>query len=804
MVSESYIPTESVRPKSGRLRQRCGRMGVVRTICLCAIAIAFQAQPASVAKAQIPESNDVFQTNLRPLLDRYCVECHLQDNADGGIRLDQYSNQSEALRGGRMWLRVLDAVEAGIMPPKDSPQPDAKERQQIQQWIENDFYAELCRQKDTPTSGVVLRRLNRREYNNTIRDLIGIELHLADEFPPDDIGFGYDNIGSALNISPIHIEKYLAAAERAMLSAIALPDVEPFSPIELIGLRTHPLTAEEAVEFEHHLLPGRYLADFSLVRVGIAESAVPPRLVIGFGKDRRTVEAVRVQDETVVYRYWLKVAEGDDKVHVSIAPPASGPSDEARLTNGKSKPKQTNRNVSGDQRYGGNRGLHVDSMVVRGPVRVDTEILTAAHRSILFQQPQYGDASRIECARRVISRFAERAFRRPVSKREIDGVMRIFKLAHYRGESFERAAQIALTSVLVSPRFLYLVEPDSNQVDRALTEYELASRLSYFLWSTMPDESLLHEAKQKTLRQNIRVQVARMLADPKSQAFVRNFTGQWLQLRKLDGVAPDRDLFPEFDEKLRDAMRLETETFFAHILRQNRSVLELLDSDYTFVNDVLARHYKMSGISGDHFRRVALVGRTRGGVLTHAGILTLTSNHNRTSPVKRGQWILQQLLGTPPPPPPPGVVQLDESQKAASSASLRERMELHRTNPECAACHNQMDSMGFALENFDAVGRWRTTDGEFPIDASGELNGERRFEDASGLKRLLVSTAHRKFTRQLIENLLTYALGRNLEVADYCRVETIRQQLASDDYRIQNIVFGIVESRAFQKRGVSP
>ena len=294
-----------------------------------------------------------------------------------------------------------------------------------------------------------------------------------------------------------------------------------------------------------------------------------------------------------------------------------------------------------------------------------------------------------------------------------------------------------------------------------------------------------------------------MLADAKSDQFVENFTGQWLQLRKLAGVAPDHDRFPGFDDKLREAMRQETERFFAHILRNNRSVLEFLDSNYTFVNDKLARHYGIEGISGNEFRQVALADRTRGGVLTQASVLTLTSNPNRTSPVKRGQWILQQLLGTPPPPPPPEVAKLDESQQAADTASLRERMELHRTKPECASCHRQMDPLGFSLENYDAIGRFRASDGEFRIDPSGELIGGRKFADVKELKQLLAATATQKFTRCLIESMLTYGLGRGVGAFDYCTVEDIRKQLAAGDYRIHQVVFGIVESKAFQNRGVA-
>ncbi|MEZ6062723.1 MAG: DUF1592 domain-containing protein [Planctomycetaceae bacterium] len=745
--------------------------------------------------ASAQQNEDAFQSKVLPFLDRYCIECHMEGAAEGGIALDAFPNQAAALSAGKTWLRVMDAIEAGVMPPADSVQPEIQETRQVVAWIETDFLAAQC-SANISSPAVVIRRLNRQEYNNTVRDLVGMDLDPARDFPPDDVGFGYDNVGSALNISPVHIEKYFDAAERVMDAAIVLPDVEPYSPAELIGLRTYPLPADAAVEFEHHLAPGRYLADFSLVRVGIAESVPPPKLVIGFGTDQRTVDATRVQDETVVYRYWLTVAEGDNQVSVALAP---GQAESENFV----VPKEVAANVSGDQRYGGDRGLHVDSMVVRGPVPTEPDGLPESHRRLLFTIPDFGDEARLNCANQVIARFAERAFRRPISKDELTGLLSVFRMAHDRGESFERCCQVALTAVLVSAQFLFLVEPDDAVDDRPLTDYELASRLSYFLWSTMPDEALLNDAKNGTLRQHLPEQVNRMLADSRSQAFVSNFTGQWLQLRHLNGVAPDQDLFPTFSDSLRDSMRQETERFFAYVLRENRSVLELLDCDYTFINGELAQHYDLADTAGADFQQVSLPDDRRGGIVTQASILTLTSNHNRTSPVKRGQWILQQLLGTPPPPPPPGVIPLDEGQQAAESASLRERLELHRANPECASCHSQMDPMGFALENFDAVGRWRNTDGDFAIDPSGELAGGRRFDDAAGLRQVLKATETRKFTRCLIENLLTYALGRGLEPGDYCTVESIREQLVRDEFCFQTILFGIVASDTFQNRGVS-
>ncbi len=753
--------------------------------------------PAAPALAQGVPARDPFQQQVLPLMERYCVDCHSTETSEAGVILDSAADQAAAVRDSRTWLRVRDQVEGHAMPPADAPQPSAAEVEAIVGWVENDFLAAQCGQAGAPAP-VVIRRLNRQEYNNTIRDLLGLDLNLADAFPPDEIGFGFDNVGSALNISPIHVEKYLDAADLALDQAIVLPDPAGMPPIELIGLKTYPLPPTKPVEFKHALKPGRYLANFSLVRVGIAETVPPPRLVVGFGQDQRTVAAVRVQDETVVYRYWLEVAPGDDLVHIALAPgEADGPN--------VARPKQVAANVSGDQRYEGDRGLHVDSLVVHGPVGLDPIRLPESHRRIFGAFPGLGDQARLDSARQVINRFTARAFRRPPTPDEVDRVLDIYRLAAARGESYERGVQVALTSVLASPRFLFLAEPEeaTTQEDRPLTEYELASRLSYFFWSSLPDDELTALAAAGTLRANLRAQVVRLLDDPKSAAFVSNFAGQWLQLRKLGGVTPDKDLFPSFDDNLRQAMRQETEQYFGYILRTNRSVLDLLDSNYTFVNEPLAKHYGISGVAGDQFRKVALADRRRGGVLTQASILTLTSNPNRTSPVKRGQWILQQILGTPPPPPPPDTPKLDENPKAAETASIRERMETHRSNPQCASCHSQMDALGFTLENFDVVGRWRAMDGPFAVDPAGELAGGRKFADITELKTLIGATAAKKFARTLIENMLTYALGRGLEPGDSCTVEEIRKPLAAHNYQAHEILFGIVESRTFQYRGVA-
>lgn len=767
---------------------------IVRSWLYSVIATAIAGLFGFVDSAIAQSSRDRFVDRVQPLLQKYCVECHSESSSEAGIALDQFANQGDAIRAEAVWLKTLDALESHLMPPADARQPTIEETQVIVDWIEQDFVSAQCDKSSNRPPAVVMRRLNRDEYDNTIRDLLGVTLNLAKDFPQDEIGFGFDNIGSALNLSPIHIEKLFAAAERAIDAAVIVPNVEGKSPKELIGLQTYPLSANDPVKFAHTLKPGRYLAEFSLVRVGIPESIAPPLLEIGFGTDKRTVRAVRVQDETVIYRYWLTVFDGDAQVSVAVSP-------SSRKDENFSRPLQVAANVSGDQRYGNNVGLHVDSMVVRGPVGDTVLERLEANRQILNLPPAPADESRMESAQAILTKFAGRAFRRPASPLEVKRLIALYQLAAERGESFERAIQVALTSVLVSPQFLFLVEPDSNRENRRLTEYELASRLSYFLWSSMPDAELFGLAEREELRENLPGQVARMLGDAKSASFITNFCGQWLQLRKLAESTPDQEMFPTFDIELREAMREESERYFEHVLRKNRSVLELLDSNYTFVNEKLARHYGLAGVTGREFQRVEVANDQRGGVLTHASVLTITSNPNRTSPVKRGKWLLQQVLGTPPPPPPPIVEKLNESPDAVEGASLRDRLMRHREHSVCASCHNQMDPIGFALENYDAIGRWRTKEEQFPIDPSGELAGGVKFESAREFKQKLSVSGKKRFFRCLVENMLTYALGRGLESQDFCTVESIRKRLEADDGRIQSIILGIVESNAFQFRG---
>jgi hypothetical protein len=609
---------------------------------------------------------DAFGDDIKPLMTRYCYGCHGGDRPKGGLNLARYADDLGVVKDRKFWGRLVEYVEAGEMPPEGKPQPTQAELERFTEAIEDVLGKVDCGRESDP-GRVTIRRLNRAEYNNTIRDLVGIDFHPADDFPSDDVGYGFDNIGDVLTLPPILFEKYLAAAE------------------------------------------------------AIAEKAI----VLG--------------------------------------------------------PKAAESN---------------------------TEALPESHRRILFRTPTT-PATRSECARAIIERFASRAFRRPAAAGEVGRLIRFVDLAAENGDSFERGIQLAVEAVLCSPQFLFRVEVDPRPRRRGevmppthpVTEFELASRLSYFLWCSMPDEELTQLAAEGKLRNGdtLEQQVQRMLRDPKARALVENFGDQWLQLRLLATINPDSERFPTFDEDLRKAMLEESRQFFTSVIQDDRSVLDFLDSDDAFVNERLARHYGIAGVKGEEFRRVKLTDDRRGGLLGQASILMVTSNPTRTSPVKRGKWILEQILGTPPPPPPPNVPELKEDKEVVLTGTLRQRMEQHRANPDCATCHGKMDPLGFGLENFDAIGAWRDQDGRFPVDASGVLPGGGSFVGPKELKAIL-KERHADFARCLTEKLLTFALGRGLDYYDKCAIDKIVAALAENDFKFSTLVLGIVTSDPFQKR----
>jgi mono/diheme cytochrome c family protein len=733
----------------------------------------------------------MFQQRVAPLLAKHCTSCHGGEKPKGGLDLLRVAGDASGPRARGTWEAVLDRIESGDMPPPDRPRPTEAEVTTIRDWIARRLSRPDCLGPADP-GRVTLRRLNRAEYNNTVRDLVGIDFKPADDFPSDDVGYGFDNIGDVLSLPPILLEKYFAAAERIVEQAIVV-DERPEPPTRRREAEDLPARAggTPVAKVGRALDPGgRMAAQVLLSQDG--EYAVRVR---AFGRGGPGRMALTIDDRPTLA---VEVAATEQAPGVFEA--------RAILKSGRRNFVVTH---PGDESSGSSadsqgRSLVVDWIEARGPYP-DPAALPESHRRILFRRPT-DQADQAEVARAILERFASRAFRRPATPDEVAALVKLVALAGQNGDRFEQGIRLAVQAVLVSPHFLFRVErgrPDAPSAGPVpLTDWELASRLSYFLWSSMPDDELFELARRGTLHtpEVLDAQVGRMLKDPRSRALVENFAGQWLQLRNLKGVSPDRDRYPDFDEPLRAAMRRETELFFDSILREDRSILEFLDADYTFVNERLARHYGLSGIRGEAFRRVRLEGVRRGGLITQASVLTVTSNPTRTSPVKRGKWILEQILGTPPPPPPPDVPELkDDAKGALSGTTLRQRMEQHRANPNCASCHARLDPIGFGLENYDAIGAWRERDGDQPIDASGALPSGRAFRGSDGLKRALKERPT-QFARCLTEKMLTYAIGRGLDYPDRCVVDRVVGELEKDGHRFARLVREIVKSDPFLKR----
>ena len=529
--------------------------------------------------------------------------------------------------------------------------------------------------------------------------------------------------------------------------------------------------------------------EYSLRTLAWAKSADSNAMVLTFQRDNQTLRQVKVEaDETAPQHYEAKfrLPAGKHRLRVVVLRDKTGLS-----------PERAAVWKSGKDQKG---AVHVRHLEVEGPPEAAAEMLPETHRRIFFKRATKDTEPQV--ASEVIGAFAKRAYRRPVTAAEVARLVKVYDFARKNGESFEVGVAQSLKAVLVSPSFLFRgelqPEPDNPKSVHAVNEFALASRLSYFLWSSMPDTELFSLAERGQLRANLETQVRRMLKDPKSRALVENFAGQWLQLRNLAVLQPDRKLFPNYDAKLRTAMQRETELLFETVLREDRSVFEFLTADYTFVNERLAKHYGISGVSGEEFQRVSLKGMPRVGVLTHASILTLTSNPTRTSPVKRGKWVLENLLATPPPPPAPNVPELDDQKQL--SGTLRQRMEQHRANPNCASCHTKMDAIGFGLENFDAVGVFRAVDGGAAIDPSGQLGSAENFQGPMELAKLLATKKHDDFLRCMVEKMLTYALGRGLEYYDRPAVLAIADGLVKRKHAFSSLVLELVTSVPFQKR----
>ncbi len=732
-----------------------------------------------------------YEKQIVPLLDKYCYSCHGNGKKKGDFVLDIYKAQADAVNDPKAWEKVLENVRSHTMPPEEKKQPKVEEVELISKWIEAQVFACDC---DNPDPGrVTLRRLNRAEYNNTIRDLVGVPFQPADDFPADDSGYGFDNIGDVLSVPPVLMEKYLAAAEKIMEAAIVAEDpakarirrfaaseLDGSAPTDVVDGGAKKLTREGDIFVRFTVTqPGEYA--LRALAYGEQFGPEPPKMKFRLNKeDLQTFDVPVESDKPQVYEVRLKLAAGTNRFSAAYL---------NNLVNSTDK----------DPKKRGDRNLVIEYLEVAGPLDAPLPPLPETHRRIFFSEG--ASTNKVEYAREVISRFATRAFRRPAKADEVDRLVRFVSIATKQGDTFERGVQLALQAVLVSPNFLFRgelqPEPNNPKAVHPINDYALASRLSYFLWSTMPDAELFALAEKGKLPKNLDAQVKRMLKDPRSRALVENFGGQWLQLRNLRIASPDAKTFPTYDDSLRAAMQKETEAFFESIVREDRPVLDFLNANYTFVNEQLAKHYGMKDVKGEALQRVSLKGTGRAGVLTQGAILTLTSNPTRTSPVKRGKYVLENILGTPPPPAPPNVPELKE---VKLTGTLRQRMEQHRENPTCASCHARMDPIGFGFENFDGVGVFRQKDESFPIDASGQLVSGESFSGAPALAAMLAKSKREEFIRCLSEKMLTYALGRGPEFYDKCALDQIAKGVSKKGYRFSSLILEIVRSVPFQQR----
>jgi len=730
---------------------------------------------ADSAAAETAAAAD-FRQRLEPLAAKFCLECHSGAEPMGELDLKGLFERLSVATDREPWDKIAQRLRAKEMPPDEAPQLSDDQRQQLLSWVDTGLARNNCGQERDP-GRVTIRRLNRNEYNNTVRDLLGVDFHPADDFPSDDVGYGFDNIGDVLAMPPILLEKYLSAAQKITERALGT---------EQANLVTSEVTGGQIIDEGWHFLASptevrtkvrMFGSGHYIVRAqayGEPAGDEPPKLEFYLDTQLvRTVEVHATKDRPQTYEAWITTKGGQHSVSVVY---------KNDFYNADASPPQ-DRNVA------------VRELELMGPY-------PATYQQLIPREHTPEDQKLL--AREIVAGFMQRAFRRPVAAAEVDRMMRLTELAESEGEPLGGQIALAMQAVLVSPHFLFRVELDPAASDpggvRTLNDYELASRLSYFLWSTMPDAELFELARLNKLHEPAELdgQVKRMLADAKSQALVENFAGQWLQLRNLKIAAPDKQVYPDFDEALREAMQTETELFFAAIMREDRSVLDFIDADFTFVNERLARHYGLPDVKGKEFRRVSLDGNHRGGVLAQASVLTVTSNPTRTSPVKRGKWVLDNLLGTPPPPPPADVPPLEEAGVMLTGA-LRERMEQHRAKPVCASCHKSMDPLGFGLENYDGIGSWREADGKFPIDPSGTLPSGQTFASPRELKAILKERRD-EFVRCLAERMLTYGLGRGVEYSDRCTVDDIAKAVAQNEHKFSSLILAVVHSDAFQKR----
>ena len=748
-----------------------------------------------------------YEKQVLPILEDYCFSCHGEGISKGKFSMDEFKDLTTHLSDRKHWLPVWQNVRSQIMPPSDEDQLSVAEKKKLLAWIESDVFK---LDPENPDPGrVTIRRLNRNEYQNAVYDLLGVDYDTKEVFPPDDTGYGFDNIGDVLSISPLLMEKYIAAADDVV--ALALPEGAA-AQVPRIDIEGRSFVASGDPTTTGLWLPF----------VKSAEVRVDQRIEWD-GDYQITVEyAIKGANEATVHEALMKVTAGgalvgeeslgwDQRQTIQLTgkvPLKKGQqSFQVKLT-------PARQPAAGEEEL----NLTIQRVIVQGPLGGDQKEYSKGYKMIFVDGPAPEDpAARDRYAKKIMRSFVSRAFRKPIDGPTIDRLVDIVKeVDRQPGKEFEDGLKQAIATCLASPRFLFRVEiqPEPNNPGKIvrLDEYSIAARLSFFLWASVPDDELLSLAFNKKLRANLHQQIDRMLEDPRSQRMIRNFTGQWLQARDVEsvpvsakdilGLETNREASLRFDVRLRSDMRTETEMLFDFILRKDRPVEELISARYSFLNGRLADFYGIKGVEGEDFQPVDLTAHPeRGGLLTQGTVLMVTSNPTRTSPVKRGLFVLDNLLGTPAPPAPPNVPALEEAKaKIGDELTMREKMEIHRKSPDCRGCHARMDPIGLGMENFDALGQFRTTEHGKKIDTGGELLTGEKFTDVAELKEILATKRRTDFYRCLSEKLLTFAIGRGVEYYDATTIDQLVERLNENDGKLRELIYGIVESAPFQKR----
>jgi mono/diheme cytochrome c family protein len=777
---------------------------------------------------------------VKPFFDEHCTRCHGEKKQKGDLRLDTLAIEFDSPKTMGHWLEIMGRINSGEMPPEKQPRPKAEDIARVSEWIAGQLREADAAQQSSGDK-IAFCKLSREEYANTIRDLLGVKYDAMDPtgLPEDPDWHGFQRIASTLTFSPAHVEKYLAAAELVLGEALALgsppkSQIIHWSPSDIRGGGWKNFEKEYEArgildKVRADLVPNNGALDTRdlsiktageyIVRVKLSglrpKGGRAPRLRLYAGDISRVlydgdVEAPEDKPVTIEFRTHLPVGSHDIRIVNDVA----GPNPTGRRSRASGTPNAftgLDSRVPWQLKFTDDDGKPIVPFLLLDYVEWEGPIVeswpTAAHQRIFFggsgakNDPAY--------AREILGRFAERAFRHPVPPAEVDRLMKLFDQSQKLGDDFESSVKTALLAVLCSNSFLYIEEGSAESVQPRLTDWELASRLSYFLWSSMPDQRLLDLARDGKLHETetLRAEVRRMLADPKAAEFSQSFPYQWLQLRRVGMFAPDKVLYPEYDEYLETSMLAETIGFFRDVLARNASLREFLDSDWTMLNERLAEHYGISGVHGEAMQRVSLKpGDHRGGVLTQGAILSLTSDGTRHRPVHRGVWVLESMIGKPPPPPPANVPPLNTPDPNAPKTTLRQKLESHRSDPNCAACHRRIDPLGLAFDNYDAVGHWRTEETTVPgagaapkLDPSGELADGRKFDDAAGLKHLLLDDSD-KFAGAFTEKLATYAFRRAMTFSDRIELQHVTEQSKANGYKLQSLIESLVTSDLFLKR----